>query len=229
MTLCYFILALTSMFLSLIQRINMVCDIVPICFRWLFPISNCTHRRLIICQYWISICLCLGGRGLVRYSFSQHVYILTFKPSSNHRLVQLMSFETMDSNIICTICFFTTMLCLTEISGSVNIRDILCGSCSNRTCPVIRSPCELVREPGLCSCCLKCAIDEGENCGINLGRCRRGLRCRPLPDDPDPFHALRIGRAICQSIPTNRRRISASQARRFNRHPQHKHINRYVD
>ncbi|KAL4225392.1 Insulin-like growth factor binding protein 3 [Mactra antiquata] len=68
---------------------------------------------------------------------------------------------------------------------------------------MIRQQCELVREPGFCSCCYKCAIEEGENCGLNLGRCRRALSCRALPGDADPWGAIQSGRAVCQRTNSN--------------------------
>lgn len=89
--------------------------------------------------------------------------------------------------------------CSNVFSQTMEIRDFFqCENCMARTCPLIANPCELVREPGICSCCLVCARKEGEFCGLTLGRCGRGLSCRPVPGDPDPIMALMIGRAKCR-------------------------------
>ncbi len=56
-----------------------------------------------------------------------------------------------------------------------------CEPCDQSECPEPPGGCiEYVKEPGYCSCCMTCAREEGENCGINLPRCRKGLQCEPL-------------------------------------------------
>ena len=75
-----------------------------------------------------------------------------------------------------------------------------CPSCSTVNCPSVRPGCELVPEPGICACCLMCAKGEGEHCGLALGRCARGLLCRPRPLERDPVYALLIGRAVCVRV-----------------------------
>ena len=76
-----------------------------------------------------------------------------------------------------------------------------CPACSTVACaPLQNADCELVLEPGICACCLTCAKREGEHCGLSLGRCARGLLCRPGPDEPDTLYALLIGRATCIHI-----------------------------
>ena len=82
----------------------------------------------------------------------------------------------------------------------VETRDAFnCPSCDHVTCPPVRRGCQLVPEPGICACCLTCAMEEGEHCGLALGRCSRGLLCRPRPFERDPLYALMIGRAVCVS------------------------------
>lgn len=95
--------------------------------------------------------------------------------------------------------FTLTFISSAVQSSEIGIRDYFqCESCATRTCPVIETPCELVREPGICACCFRCAKMEGEYCGLTRGRCSRGLRCRPEANDPDPILALMIGRGRCQ-------------------------------
>ena len=59
-----------------------------------------------------------------------------------------------------------------------------CQPCNEYECSEPPSDCtEYVKEPGYCSCCMTCAREEGESCGINLPRCRKGLQCEPLDAD----------------------------------------------
>ena len=56
-----------------------------------------------------------------------------------------------------------------------------CPPCDESACP---SPAEcpgvLVKEPGLCGCCMTCARLEGEPCGVFTERCAPGLMCQPF-------------------------------------------------
>ena len=106
----------------------------------------------------------------------------------------------MDSTTVLSISLLTTMICFIEVTGSLDLRDMLCSNrCENRTCPSIRAYCEMVPEPGYCWCCLKCAKEEGEHCGLLLGRCRRGMTCEPLPGESGT-KALFSGRAVCRRV-----------------------------
>lgn len=65
-------------------------------------------------------------------------------------------------------------------------------------CPPVPVGCELVKEPG-CGCCLTCALEEGQSCGVYTGPCMRGLRCLPKNDEDKPLHALLHGRGMCKN------------------------------
>ncbi|XP_070623223.1 insulin-like growth factor-binding protein 3 [Erythrolamprus reginae] len=58
---------------------------------------------------------------------------------------------------------------------------------------------ELVREPG-CGCCLTCALQEGQPCGVYTERCGSGLSCRPRSDEPKPLQALLDGKGYCITV-----------------------------
>ncbi|CAK6448107.1 unnamed protein product [Pipistrellus nathusii] len=61
-------------------------------------------------------------------------------------------------------------------------------------------PCvELAREPG-CGCCAKCALLEGEACGVYTQRCAHGLHCYPRPGAELPLQALLQGAATCEKV-----------------------------
>ncbi|MED6254971.1 hypothetical protein ATANTOWER_002815 [Ataeniobius toweri] len=63
-------------------------------------------------------------------------------------------------------------------------------------CPPVPVGCQLVKEPG-CGCCLTCALEEGQPCGVYTGPCMRGLRCLPKSGEEKPLHALLHGRGVC--------------------------------
>ncbi|XP_070786605.1 insulin-like growth factor-binding protein 5a [Enoplosus armatus] len=65
-------------------------------------------------------------------------------------------------------------------------------------CPPVPVGCQLVKEPG-CGCCLTCALEEGQPCGVYTGPCTRGLRCLPKNGEEKPLHALLHGRGVCRN------------------------------
>ncbi|XP_034037957.1 insulin-like growth factor-binding protein 5 [Thalassophryne amazonica] len=74
-----------------------------------------------------------------------------------------------------------------------------CEPCDQKAlsmCPPVPLGCQLVKEPG-CGCCLTCALDEGQPCGVYTGPCTRGLRCLPKNGEEKPLHALLHGRGVC--------------------------------
>uniref|UniRef100_A0A667W9Z4 Insulin-like growth factor-binding protein 5 n=1 Tax=Myripristis murdjan TaxID=586833 RepID=A0A667W9Z4_9TELE len=74
-----------------------------------------------------------------------------------------------------------------------------CEPCDQKAlsmCPPVPVGCQLVKEPG-CGCCLTCALDEGQPCGVYTGPCTRGLRCLPKNGEEKPLHALLHGRGVC--------------------------------
>ncbi|XP_068165476.1 insulin-like growth factor-binding protein 5a [Antennarius striatus] len=73
-----------------------------------------------------------------------------------------------------------------------------CDQKSRSMCPPVPVGCQLVKEPG-CGCCLTCALDEGQPCGVYTGPCTRGLRCLPKNGEEKPLHALLHGRGVCRN------------------------------
>ncbi|XP_026218723.1 insulin-like growth factor-binding protein 5a isoform X2 [Anabas testudineus] len=76
-----------------------------------------------------------------------------------------------------------------------------CEPCDQKTlsmCPPVPVGCQLVKEPG-CGCCLTCALEEGQACGVYTGPCTRGLRCLPKNGEEKPLHALLHGRGVCRN------------------------------
>lgn len=80
---------------------------------------------------------------------------------------------------------------------------IRCAPCTPERlseCPAVAPECaEVLREPG-CGCCLACALNARELCGIYTAPCGSGLRCTPRPGDLRPLHALTSGQAVCTEI-----------------------------
>ncbi|CAK6969900.1 insulin-like growth factor-binding protein 5a [Scomber scombrus] len=76
-----------------------------------------------------------------------------------------------------------------------------CEPCDQKAlsmCPPVPVGCQLVKEPG-CGCCLTCALEEGQPCGVYTGSCTRGLRCLPKNGEEKPLHALLHGRGVCRN------------------------------
>ncbi|XP_063160290.1 insulin-like growth factor-binding protein 3 [Candoia aspera] len=80
---------------------------------------------------------------------------------------------------------------------------VRCDPCDARAleqCKPLAPECpELVREPG-CGCCLTCALQEGQLCGVYTERCGSGLSCRPRNDEPKPLQALLDGKGLCTNV-----------------------------
>ncbi len=75
-----------------------------------------------------------------------------------------------------------------------------CSPCDAVKCMEPPSDCkEYVKEPGYCSCCLTCAREEGETCGVNLPQCQEGLQCEPIVDEntESQWHAIFADNAVC--------------------------------
>ncbi|CAL8288733.1 unnamed protein product [Lota lota] len=77
-----------------------------------------------------------------------------------------------------------------------------CEACDPKTlsrCAPVPVGCrEPVKEPG-CGCCLTCALEDGQPCGVYTGPCARGLRCLPKTGEEKPLHALLHGRGACRN------------------------------
>ncbi|KAM3584834.1 uncharacterized protein V6R79_000460 [Siganus canaliculatus] len=89
---------------------------------------------------------------------------------------------------------------LLSITGSA-LSYVPCQPCDQKAlsmCPPVPMGCELVKEPG-CGCCLTCALEEGQSCGVYTGPCTRGLRCLPKNGEEKPLHALLHGRGVCRN------------------------------
>uniref|UniRef100_A0A8C5SDV1 Insulin-like growth factor-binding protein 3 n=1 Tax=Laticauda laticaudata TaxID=8630 RepID=A0A8C5SDV1_LATLA len=80
---------------------------------------------------------------------------------------------------------------------------VRCDPCDTRALeqckPMVPECPELVREPG-CGCCLTCALQEGQPCGVYTERCGSGLNCRPRSDEPKPLQALLDGKGLCMNV-----------------------------
>ncbi|KAK2164011.1 hypothetical protein LSH36_70g01004 [Paralvinella palmiformis] len=72
-----------------------------------------------------------------------------------------------------------------------------CPECDPGEC---KNPagCELVKEPGICGCCMTCARQLGQSCGINREKCGKGLVCNPPLNAINGFEALMNGQGICE-------------------------------
>lgn len=89
------------------------------------------------------------------------------------------------------------LLSLTRCGASY----VPCQPCDQKAlsmCPPVPVGCQLVKEPG-CGCCLTCALEEGQPCGVYTGPCTRGLRCLPKNGEEKPLHALLHGRGVCRN------------------------------
>uniref|UniRef100_A0A3Q0R130 Insulin-like growth factor-binding protein 5 n=1 Tax=Amphilophus citrinellus TaxID=61819 RepID=A0A3Q0R130_AMPCI len=76
-----------------------------------------------------------------------------------------------------------------------------CEPCDQKVlsmCPPVPVGCQPVKEPG-CGCCLTCALEEGQACGVYTGPCTRGFRCLPKNGEEKPLHALLHGRGVCRN------------------------------
>ncbi|KAM6893692.1 insulin-like growth factor-binding protein 5 [Xenentodon cancila] len=73
-----------------------------------------------------------------------------------------------------------------------------CDPKAKSMCPPVPVGCQLVKEPG-CGCCLTCALEEGQPCGVYTEPCMRGLRCLPKNGEEKPLHALLNGRGACKN------------------------------
>ncbi|XP_047432653.1 insulin-like growth factor-binding protein 5a [Mugil cephalus] len=89
------------------------------------------------------------------------------------------------------------LLCMSGCGSSY----VPCEPCDDKAmsmCPPVPLGCQLVKEPG-CGCCLTCALEEGQSCGVYTGPCTRGLRCLPKDGEEKPLHALLHGRGECRN------------------------------
>ena len=82
-----------------------------------------------------------------------------------------------------------------------------CPECVEEECEVpLDCPGVLVKEPGLCGCCLTCARLEGHPCGVFTERCAPGLTCKPFSprrvstrsSGPSSWGNLLTGKGICE-------------------------------
>ncbi|KAM9307581.1 insulin-like growth factor-binding protein 3 [Gastrophryne carolinensis] len=91
------------------------------------------------------------------------------------------------------------LLLLSQLAVAVG-PVVQCEPCDSRAvqqCKPPRSGCaELVQE-NHCGCCLTCAAPLGAQCGVYKERCGSGLLCRAGPEEPQPLHALLMGRGVC--------------------------------
>lgn len=90
-----------------------------------------------------------------------------------------------------------------QSSPFIGPEPIRCAPCTPEQlgqCPAVPTNCrEVLREPG-CGCCLACALEKGDSCGVYTAHCATGLRCSPRPGDPRPLHSLTRGHGICTDL-----------------------------
>lgn len=90
------------------------------------------------------------------------------------------------------------LLPLLGVSGASYVPCEPCDQKARSMCPPVPVGCQVVKEPG-CGCCLTCALEEGQACGVYTGPCTRGLRCLPKNGEEKPLHALLHGRGVCRN------------------------------
>ncbi|KAM8903408.1 insulin-like growth factor-binding protein 5 [Spinachia spinachia] len=87
---------------------------------------------------------------------------------------------------------------LLGITGASYVPCQPCDQKARSMCPPVPVGCQLVKEPG-CGCCLTCALEEDQACGVYTRPCTRGLRCLPKNGEEKPLHALLHGRGVCRN------------------------------
>lgn len=98
------------------------------------------------------------------------------------------------------LCIPLLLLPLLRVPGCAS-SFVPCEQCDAKAiskCPPPPQGCQLVREPG-CGCCLTCALEEGQACGVYTRPCMQGLRCLPKNGEEKPLHALLHGRGTCMN------------------------------
>ena len=85
------------------------------------------------------------------------------------------------------------------VRGSEVYRVFGCPPCDLSKC-YTPSDCELVKEPGICGCCLTCARRDGELCGVYTERCGDGLQCVPRHGASKPLLSLLKGQGTCRPL-----------------------------
>lgn len=92
------------------------------------------------------------------------------------------------------------VLAVVRSSPVVVPEPIRCAPCTQEklnNCPAIPPDCrQVLREPG-CGCCMACALERGESCGVHTAHCGEGLRCTPRPGELRPLAALTRGQGVC--------------------------------
>ncbi|XP_072303537.1 insulin-like growth factor-binding protein 5a [Eucyclogobius newberryi] len=113
--------------------------------------------------------------------------------------------------------FSTMLLCacvLLLLAAACGASYVPCEPCDQKAlslCPPVPVGCQLVKEPG-CGCCLTCALEEGQACGVYTGPCTRGLRCLPKNGEEKPLHALLHGRGACANEKLYKQRYGAKDS-----------------
>ena len=101
--------------------------------------------------------------------------------------------------IILLVCLASTIV-ISDMDAGMYRTYFDCPPCNEEQCPLPSPKChELVKEAGVCGCCMKCAKTEGERCGVNLPRCMTGLKCLP-PGGMEAWPAFLNDKGIC--LPT---------------------------
>ncbi|KAG7269711.1 hypothetical protein CRUP_026903 [Coryphaenoides rupestris] len=97
------------------------------------------------------------------------------------------------------LCSFLLLVAVLHVSRGSYVPCEACDRKALSLCAPVPAGCrERVKEPG-CGCCLTCALDDGQPCGVYTGPCARGLRCLPKDGEEKPLHALLHGRGACRN------------------------------
>ncbi|CAK8675123.1 unnamed protein product [Clavelina lepadiformis] len=133
-------------------------------------------------------------------------------------------------NYVLLVLVFTYKWLTITIAHEATLCVNLCPPCfpqrMRQECPPQPNCRNLVKGPG-CSCCMVCASEEGDRCGINLPKCAEGLQCLGKHGKPllrDYYH----NRGACQTQAIRDRestrttgRRGSKKGRRVTRHPHH--------
>lgn len=105
---------------------------------------------------------------------------------------------------LCLCLSYFTALCL-AYDKSMFRTYFACPECIEEDCEVpVQCEGVLVKEPGLCGCCLTCARLEGHPCGVFTERCAPGLTCKPFSpristrSSSSGWGNLLTGKGICE-------------------------------
>ncbi|KAM9849108.1 LOW QUALITY PROTEIN: insulin-like growth factor-binding protein 3 [Aulostomus maculatus] len=107
---------------------------------------------------------------------------------------------------LCVLCLAAALAVFARLAATVGpvVRCEPCDAGALLLCKPLPKDCaERVREPG-CGCCMTCALEQGQACGVYTARCGSGLTCQHRPGESRPLQALLEGRGVCASAAAKR-------------------------